>query len=256
MTPIIRPRPINKRSCTVDADGPVAVSHGFNVASVPTGRYLSVPDGSPPVVPHPSAAIAAGPITVEQMAQLQRAKAAYRPVRRAAAVARSSAITTLVIALGTAAYGLFSSDLSGLIAAGLLGAIGAVEFLGHLRLLRADGSAPRLLMRNQLAFLALIALYCIARMITFSADALKNETLPPDIRAQLAPMPEIARTIDQNVDRYGPLAYRGFYALVLLLSIAFQGGLAWYYARRTSHIRTYNAAAPPWVRQLLWKLRG
>ena len=194
------------------------------------------------------------PLNPQQMQELQRARAAYQPLKRAARVARSSAITTAVIAGGTAVWALLVFDWGGLLAAALLAAIAVVEFVGHGRLLRADPTAATLLSRNQLAFLVLIALYCVLKIATFSTATLKAQTLPDDVRAELAPVPEVSQMIDQNVDRYGALAYRGFYALVLLVSVGCQGGLAWYYARRQKHVVAYRAT-PDWVKQLLWTLR-
>ena len=208
---------------------------------------------APVQFPNPTST-APPPLNPEQMQELQRTRAAYQPLKRGARVARSSAITTAVIAGGTAVWAMLVFDWGGLIAAVLLGAIATVEFVGYGRLLRADPAAVKLLTRNQLAFLAMIALYCLLKIATFSTASLKAEALPADVRAELAPMPEIAQMVDQNVDRYGPLAYRGFYALVLLVSVGCQGGMAWYYARREKHVAAFQAA-PAWAKQLLWTLR-
>ncbi len=48
-----------------------------------------------------------------------------------------------------------------------------------------------------------------------------------------------------------PLVIYGFYGLVIVLSAAFQGGLAAYYFTRRRPLEAFNLQTPDWVRQVL-----
>lgn len=175
-------------------------------------------------------------------------------IRRAAGVALFSGVSTLLIGLASAVCAAVWPDVIGVVGSAALLLIGAVELLGRRRLLRGDPRSARLLMRNQLALLALAIAYCIIQMASFSVEKLKNDALPPEVRSQLGSMPDIAHTIDQNVERWGTLAHYGTYCVMMIASLGFQGGLALYYATRRKHLNAFGASAPPWARQLVQKL--
>ncbi len=109
-------------------------------------------------------------------------------------------------------------------------------------------------MFNQLAFVVIITAYCIFQMANFSMEKIKNDALPPEIREQLAPMPQIATAIDQNLQTWAPLGYFGLYGTLWGVGLACQGGLARYYATRTKYVRTFHQTTPAWARQLLQTL--
>lgn len=196
----------------------------------------------------------ASELSGDQLAQLQRAGHAHRMIRRTAGVALFSGVSTLLIGLASAVCAAVWPDVIGVVGSALLVLIGGVELLGRRRLLRGDPASARLLMRNQLALLALAVAYCIFQMASFSVDRLKNDALPPEVRSQLGAMPDIAHTIDQNVERWGTLAHYGTYCVLMIASLGFQGGLAFYYATRRKHLDAFGASAPPWARQLVQKL--
>ena len=140
-------------------------------------------------------------------------------------------------------------------AAGLC-VIGVVEYKGYQRMRRADPNAARMLGTNQLALLGLIVLYCLAQMAAFSPEQARAAAISPEVRAQLANLPSMAKAIDSDIDRLAPLATYGFYGLVIVLSIAFQGGLARYYFTRRRHLEAFNAQTPPWIRRLFAETEG
>ena len=202
-----------------------------------------------PLAPDSPAALSA-----EQVAQLHRAGQAHRLIRRAAGVALCSGVSTLLIGVASAVCAAFWPDVVGIVGSAALLLIGGVELLGRRRLLQGEPGSARLLMRNQLALLALAVAYCIFQMATFSVERLKNDALPPEVRSQLGAMPELAHTIDSNVERWGTLAHYGTYCVMMVASLGFQGGLALYYATRRKHLDAFRESAPPWARQLVQRL--
>ena len=192
--------------------------------------------------------------TPDQMVQLQQIAKLHRRVRRTAGIAVGSAATTLVIAFGTALFTAFSPDLTGIIASIVLLGIGIIEYIGARRLRAGDPRAATLLMRNQLLFLAMIALYCIVQLATFSVERMKNEALSPEVRAELAAAPQMAHEIDTDLEKWGTLTHYALYSSLLVVSIFFQGGLALYYGTRRKHVQAYRDATPPWAQHLLHKM--
>ena len=202
--------------------------------------------GSSPAAPPP-----ASPLDESQFALVQEAARSYKPIKKATRTALGSAITTLVIGVSAVPLALIWPSFSGaLITVGLC-VIGVVEFMGYRKLRQADPSAARWLGTNQLAFLGLIAFYCLLQMLTFSFEDVKAAALSPEFRAQLNAAPDMARGIDRDIEQWAPLVTYGFYSLVLVLSVLFQGGLAYYYFTRRKFLEAFQRQTPPWVRRLL-----
>lgn len=132
-----------------------------------------------------------------------------------------------------------------------LAAVGVVEYLGYRRLKLASPTAPTFLGKNQLALLAMIVLYCLFQIVDFSPAQAKAAALSPEARAQMAAMPQMLHSIDGQIDRWSRVLTYGFYGLVIVLSIACQGGLAWYYYSRRRHIDEFNRTTPLWIRRVL-----
>jgi len=208
---------------------------------------LPVAGGSPPTAP-PSPA---SPLDESQFALVQEAARTYKPIKRAAWTALSSSIVTLLIGAGAVPFTLIWPSFSGALITAGLGVIGVVEFVGYRKLRQADPTAARFLATNQLAFLGLIVFYCLLQMLSFSPEAAKAAALSPEVRAQLGAAPDMARAIDSDIERWAPLVTYGFYSLVIVLSLFFQGGMACYYFTRRKCLETFQHQTPPWVRRLL-----
>ena len=201
----------------------------------------SLPAAAPP---------AASPLDEAQYALVQEAARDYKAIKKVSRIALGSSVTTLAIGVLAAPFTVFwPSFAAAFITVGLL-VIGIVEFMGYRKLLLADPSAARWLARNQLAFLGLITIYCGIQMLTFSTEDLKREAMSAEFRAQLSAMPEMAADVDRTIEKYGPIATYGFYSLVIVLSVFFQGGLALYYYTRHKLLDAFQLR-PPWVRRLL-----
>ena len=213
----------------------------------------AVPSISPPASgPAPPAAPpAAAPMDESQFAVVQQAARRYKPIKRAAWSALSSAVVTLGIGASALPFTLIWPSPAAVLITGGLGAIGVFEFLGYRKLRRADPAAAGYLATNQLAFLGLIVLYCLIQMIGFTTEDAKAAALSPEARAQLNAMPEMARAIDRDIEKWAPLITYGFYSLVIVLSIFFQGGMALYYYTRRRHLEAFRRDTPPWAFRLL-----
>lgn len=180
------------------------------------------------------------PPTAEQLRVLMRAAETRRPIRAAASKARFSAVTTLIIGLLGLPFMVLSFSWSSMAITLGVCVIGAIEYVGYRRLRLGLPSAANFLACNQLAFLGLISAYCVFQMLTFSTaelDAAIGSQTPPEV--------------SQLVGSLAPLVTVGFYSLVIVMSIVFQGGLAMYYFTRRKYLRAYEQDTPAWACQLL-----
>jgi hypothetical protein len=197
-----------------------------------------------------------GPLGEGDFLLIAKGTTDYKAVRSAARTAFLSAATTLAIGVFSALFVVVWPSWDGALVAVGLCAIGSVEYWGHRRMLRADLAAAGILAKNQLAFLGLIVLYCLAQMIMFSPDKIKADALSPEVRSQLTALPDMQRAIDGEIDRYAPLVTYGFYGLVIVLSVLFQGGLALYYFNRKKRLVEFHTKTPDWVRRVVVETRG
>ncbi|HSW44223.1 MAG TPA: hypothetical protein VLM89_01475, partial [Phycisphaerae bacterium] len=78
------------------------------------------------------------PLDEMQFLILRQAVIRLRPIRRAAGVARGSALTILIVALAGWPILLFAPSLPGLAMVGGISAIGGMEYFGAIRMRRAD----------------------------------------------------------------------------------------------------------------------
>jgi hypothetical protein len=208
-------------------------------AQLPTARPVSPDD-------------ALGPLSEAHYALLRRTLAARRPIRNAARTAHSSAVTILVIGVAGIPVVLLSPGWIGVVMVIGICTIGVLEFKGAQQMRAAVPTAAVFLARNQLAFLALITAYCIYQMATF--DLATATGITPELQSQFAQVPGLERDLTRELNQWGPLLTYGFYSLVIVASIAAQGGLALYYFTRRKHLAVHQQATPAWIRRLFTEL--
>jgi len=197
---------------------------------------------------------AAGPLSEVDFDLLRQAAAARGPVRRAARTARTSAITILAVgALGVPLLAVSPSWLGLLMVLGIA-AVGVVEYVGARRMRRGEPTAAVFLARNQVAFMGLIVAYCLIRMLTFSPAQARVGLLSSELQSELSQLPGFEQDIDRQLQSWAPLVTYGFYALVIVLSLAAQGGLALYYFTRRRHLEALEHDTPAWIRRLFREL--
>ena len=200
------------------------------------------PDELPPIAP--------APLEETDFALIREAAVRRRAIKKAARTAKGSAVVTLVIAISAAMFVLLSPSWLAAAVAGGLCVIGVMEYRGYRLMRQADPAAPKALGNNQLAFGALIVLYCTFQMFGFSPEKAKADALSPEVRSQLSALPGMAKSIDATIEQWAPLVVYGFYGLVIFVSLLSQGGLAIYYFTRKRPLDTYLTQTPPWVRQV------
>jgi hypothetical protein len=196
---------------------------------------------------HPAALPQApGPLTEEHRYELAAATNRLVPVRKAARMAATNAWMTGVIAALSWPFAMFS--VVGFLVAVGLSVVTYNEFSGRRRLLEFDPSAATSLARNQLGFLAMIVVYCVWSI--YSNLAIGNPILN-DLSAN-SELKDLG--LDGNLAASGgqivTLVIVGFYGLVILLSVLFQGGMAYYYASRRKYVQKYVDETPEWIRDL------
>lgn len=218
--------------------------------TTPTPRpYLSMPAARPL-----GSGQAPCPLTETHLRLLRQVMAARQPVRNAVRTARGSAITILVIGIaGIPIAVLYPSWLGTVVVAGIC-TIGVLERIGATRLRAGEPAAATFLGRNQLAFLSLIVAYCLIQMLTFSPAQARSALDSAELQQAWSQMPELRQQLDGLIDSFAPLATYGFYSLVIVVSIAAQGGLAIYYFTRRRHLEALQRSTPAWVQQLFREL--
>jgi len=194
------------------------------------------------------------PLSESDYLAARQAMLRHSILRRAAHVASTSGKITLFIGISAVCLSLVWWSWSGIIAGAGVCAIGLIERRGDRRIKSAQPAAAKLLAINQVAFFALIAAYCVVQMVAFSPQKAKDEALSPEVRSDLAALPDLQRSIDSAIDTWGSVVVYGFYSLVILASIGFQGGMAIYYLTRRKHIEAWNRETPPWIRRLFVEL--
>ena len=177
-----------------------------------------------------------------------------RPIRSAARTARVSAVTILVIAAGSTPLLLLSPTWQSFLAVAGLWVIGAREYIGAQQMRRGLPSAATYLGRNQLAFIALIVVYCAIQMLTFSGAQARDAMISPELQSQLAMLPSLQHDVEGQIEYWAPLVTYGLYSLVIVLSAAFQGGLASYYFSRKRHLEALTQNTPAWIQRLFTEL--
>lgn len=180
------------------------------------------------------------------MDRLQQVGTSYRALRRAGAAANFSGITTLILGLASLSCTIFDPSALGILASIALLAFGAIELLGRQQLLAGGENSLRILMWNQLAFFAAVAIYCLIQMATFSTQSLVS----PETSNLLAEMSGGTGGLDPSIVKMGKLVCFALYSLIIVISFISQGGLALYYAKRQRHLDAFRAATE-WERKLV-----
>ena len=210
---------------------------------------METPTGPAPA-PAKAAQAAAAPIGEGELALIREAVVRRRKVKSAAGVARSSAVVTLVIGFLALPFVVISPSLSGVVVVAGVIAVGAREWMGYGKMRRAEAGAAGHLGWNQVALVGVITFYCLLEMASFSPAEVKTAALSPEVRTQLAALPGMAAEIDKMIETWAPYLVYGFYSLLIVLSVGFQGGLALYYFSRRKHVEAFNRETPEWVRKV------
>lgn len=188
----------------------------------------------------PQEAAEADPLQPRHYEAIAQAKVRRAKLRTAEGVAGFSAWSTAVFAALTWPFAPFSTTALAM-AVGLT-VIAWREFEGRKLLRRLDERGPAHLATNQLIFGALIITYATWQIVvTLTGPSPYEQYIAktPELGPMLGDMDGLIHTLTLLV-----------YAVVIVGTIAFQGGMAWYYHTRSRHLREYLASTPKWVTAL------
>ena len=116
---------------------------------------------------------------------------------------------------------------------------GLMELRGRRMLRQRDIDGMRVLVRSQLFELGVMLVYAVSRIFSFDPDlALGNET------AEMKTLLTQAGVDTADLLTLIKLFFYVFYGVVILVTICYQGGLAWLYHRRTPAVQTAMTALP------------
>lgn len=186
------------------------------------------------------------PLTEEDFLLIRQAGYRRQAVRKVAAVAQFSAVCILLVAVPALVYELLSPSWVTLMTL-IVTAIGIVEYLGHRKLVAGQARACRMLAINQLVLLGVILIYCVVQIATMDKQ-IASSTLLSD----LGPVRDepVGKNMQGGITGLLKSVSYAIYASVAVLSIAFQGGLAWYYHRRQQVVAAYNQSVPEWIQRV------
>lgn len=187
-----------------------------------------------------SRASPAGPLTPAHHRAIAEAKLRRKKLNRAMGFATYNTWSFAAIAAMSLLIAVFSP--SSLIAVLCLAALAWNEHRGRRQLQQLDEKGPRTLGYNQLAFCALIAVYCIYQLFNaiFGSDPYAEQIAQtPELEQMLDPMRELIQ-----------VATIAAYSAVLVLGVGMQGLMAWYYFSRVRMLREYLRETPGWIVEL------
>lgn len=179
-----------------------------------------------------------GPLSPEQQEELALANARAQKILAATKVATFNGWTigafaaiTLLVALFSLLFALFS--LTALVIGVGMAIVARNEFHGRGLLRRFDAQGPQLLGRNQIGFMTLIIGYCVWSIYS----ALTN------------PIPQLEE-LEAVLGTTGDLVTNltvAVYAVVIVLTLLFQGLNARYYFARIKLVQGYLEQTPAWI---------
>lgn len=200
---------------------------------------------SPPVArpvasaPAPPADADSGPLSQEHLRELDLARKRFRKIRRAAGVATFNGWTVGVFAAPSLLIGLFS--LTSLLIGIALAAVTYNEFAGARMLRQLDMRAPRRLALGQLGLCGVLIAYAL-----WSIHSLQTGNA---YEAALAAGGQ-ATAIVESIQRFERMITLVVYGGLIVGSILFQGGTAWYYLSLARYINAYVTQTPSWILEL------
>lgn len=180
-----------------------------------------------------------------------------KALQRVRAIARLDSIGIMVLAGLSLLLGLLLLEPMGVAISALAFLAGVMEWRGLGALRRGEGeTGMKRLVRAQLFLLAVILVYCARCILSFDAGFLHDEIIP-ELNQWLPAL--LGITFDEFLRESGMtvadlvaqarMAFMVFYGAVAVVSIAFQGGLALFYRRRTSLVIAALAEPPVVARQ-------
>jgi hypothetical protein len=178
-----------------------------------------------------------GPLSANNLRELELAQRRAKRIRRAIGVARFNGWTIGSFAGLSLLLGIFS--LTSLLVGLALAVVSYNEFSGAKALQRFDSAAPRRLGLNQIGLCCVVILYSLWSIYS-------TLTGPNPYEAAMAAGGQAVEILGSIEQLQNTLTF-GVYGAVIVLSIIFQGGMAWYYFTRKRLVRGYVSETPGWI---------
>lgn len=121
----------------------------------------------------------------------------------------------------------------------LIVASGSMEIRGHRLLQRRDIDGMRWLVRSQLFFLGVVLTYAVSRLFSFDSEYILSN-LTPEMEAALKDVGVSRAELVPLVQ----LCFRAFYGTIIGVTLLYQGGLAFFYRRKTALVAEALAQPP------------
>lgn len=139
-------------------------------------------------------------------------------------------------------------DFASLFLALPLAAVAFFELNGGQRVARYERNGLVQLACNQLAFVVLVTIYALARIVSArqGASPLAELMAQSSVPAAELGIPELGADMGEFDDMYRS-AVTAFYGVVIAVTALTQGGCAWYYYSRIKHLDRFIADTPRWV---------
>jgi hypothetical protein len=176
-------------------------------------------------------------LTQQHLSELATARSEFRPIRRAISIARFDAWCIGIFAVITLLFGLGSA--SSILMGGIMLAVATVEMRGARRLGRLDAQATTMLAANQLALATLLVLYavwCIWGELRGTGSLMSLSGDDAQLAQMLKPFEHLTR-----------LLAIVSYAVLIIVAVVAQGGLAVFYHSRRPRILSYQRSTPGWI---------
>jgi hypothetical protein len=201
-----------------------------HLAAPPTARTVRDPARTAPETPP-------DPFSPEIVHELELARLRGRKIRRAAGVASFTGWTVSICAAVTLLFGIFS--ITSLLLGGALAVVGYNEFSGAKMLRRLDLRAPRRLGFNQIGLCGVLIVYSLWSIHSTLAA-------PSPYAAVLASEGQAAGMLG-SIEQLQTTVTLVVYGSLIIVSIVFQGSMAWYYFTRGRYIKTYISETRPCI---------
>lgn len=172
----------------------------------------------------------------------------YKPLSKAAGIARSSGMLLLVAGVFTAFLGVLSSDMVTAVIGLIVATLGGMERSAATDLAQAKPSALPRLALNQGLVLALIVVSSWMTIRSIDTGTVRAMSLSDEAVSQL---PAEVRELARSMQGASSKLTEGLFAVTVGLGVIFQGGLAAYYLTRRRKLQRFYEELPPWVCEIV-----
>ena len=184
------------------------------------------------------------PFTPQQLAELETARRAMRPIKRAIFFAHTDGWSLAVFAVLSILIGL--SSVTAILIGTALGIVAYVELSTIPKLKKLDPTAPKILAYNQLGLAAVLIIYASWNLLFPPTASSVMNSLGPELGGSAGDLSAIGGQVDSIFSMAVHLIYLALIAVAFLA----QGSLAYAYYRRIGMIKAYLATTPEWIVQM------